>query len=106
MLTESMTHVHEDIEARKLREAVVDATSLSEACRVALASDGDLLDADERAAVDEALAAVDAAIAAAQVAREVNEATGRLNRATEEFASRRMDRNIRRALKGHNISDL
>ncbi|OQS42833.1 Fe-S protein assembly chaperone HscA [Chromobacterium haemolyticum] len=106
MLTESMTHVHEDIEARKLREAVVDATSLSEACRVALASDGDLLDADERNAVEQALAAVDAAIAAAQAAREVNEASGRLNRATEEFASRRMDRNIRRALKGHNISDL
>ena len=106
MLTESMSHVHEDIEARKLREAIVDATSLSEACRAALAADGDLLDADERATLDQALAVVDAAIAAAQTARDVNEASGRLNRASEEFASRRMDRNIRRALKGHNISDL
>ncbi|OHX16131.1 Fe-S protein assembly chaperone HscA [Chromobacterium amazonense] len=105
MLTDSMANVQEDIEARKLREAIVDAESLRDATRNALEQDGDLLDESERAAVDAAVAAVDAAIAAAET-RRVNEASAALNHATETFAARRMDRNIRRALKGHKITDL
>ena len=106
MLSESLSHVYEDIEARKLREAVVSATSLMDTCRIALASDGDLLNEAERVAMDVALAAVELAIAGPQVAHEVREASSRLSRVTEEFASRRMDRNVHRALRGQKISDL
>nr|WP_199065915.1 Fe-S protein assembly chaperone HscA [Chromobacterium sp. ASV5] len=105
MLSESLSNVQQDIEARKLREAIVEAEGLSDATRAALAADGDLLDEAERAAVEQALAKVAEAIAGAAT-RRVNEATAALNRATEDFAARRMDRNIQRALKGHNISDL
>ncbi|OWY39212.1 Fe-S protein assembly chaperone HscA [Xenophilus sp. AP218F] len=105
MLSESLSNVQQDIEARKLREAIVEAEGLSDATRAALAADGDLLDEAERAAIEQALAKVAEAIAGAAT-RRVNEATAALNRATEDFAARRMDRNIQRALKGHNISDL
>jgi len=105
MLTESLSHVQEDIEARKLREAIVDAESLTEATRSALVNDGDLLDETERTAIDAALAVVDAAIQGDST-RAVNDAAAALSRLTDPFASRRMDRNIQRALKGHNISEL
>jgi molecular chaperone HscA len=105
MLNDSLANVKEDIETRKLREAIVSAESLIEASRNALAQDGDLLDTDERAGIDAALDALVAAIAQAQT-RAVNDATHRLNRATETFAERRMDRNIQRALKGQNIAEL
>ena len=82
------------------------ATSLMDTCRIALASDGDLLNEAERVAMDVALAAVELAIAGPQVAHEVREASSRLSRVTEEFASRRMDRNVHRALRGQKISDL
>ena len=106
MLSESLSHVYEDIEARKLREAVVSATSLMDTCRIALASDGDLLNEAERVAMDVALSALELAIAEPQVAHEVREASSRLSRVTEEFASRRMDRSVHRALRGQKISDL
>ncbi len=105
MLTESLSHVQDDIEARKLREAVVDAESLRDATVSALASDGDLLAEDERQLVDTALAAIAEAIAADDT-RQVNQATHHLNKVTEDFAARRMDRNIQRALKGQNIAEL
>ena len=43
---------------------------------------------------------------AAQQTVAINAATARLNDTTNDFASRRMDRNIRRALAGQKISDL
>ncbi|MCW3481533.1 Fe-S protein assembly chaperone HscA [Neisseriaceae bacterium JH1-16] len=105
MLTESLSNVQGDIEARKLREAIVDAQSLTEATRSALANDGDLLDASERTAIDAALAAVDLATQGDST-RIVNDAAAALSRLTDPFAERRMNRNIQRALKGHNISEL
>ncbi|MDF0606179.1 Fe-S protein assembly chaperone HscA [Neisseriaceae bacterium TC5R-5] len=105
MLSDSINHVHQDIDARKLRESIVDATSLSEAARAALQIDGDLLSHSEQQQIETALANVTSAIAK-QHTRAINEASSQLNRSTEEFAARRMDRNIQRALKGHNIADL
>lgn len=105
MLTDSISHVQDDIEARKLREAIVDADSLRDAVTHALEQDGDLLNDAERAEVQAGLAALQAAIDS-QTALKVTEATAALNHITEPFAARRMDRNIQRALKGHNISEL
>lgn len=105
MLTESIAHVHDDIAARKLAEATVDAEGLLAAIDVALASDGDLLDAAERSALDAAIAAMRAALAARQTVG-INQAMAALNEASGDFAARRMDRNIRRALTGQKISEL
>jgi molecular chaperone HscA len=105
MLSDSLAHVQDDIEARKLREAIVDADSLRDATLTALQIDGDLLSTDETAAVHQALDALQTAVAS-QTTLAVNQATHRLNKATEDFAARRMDRNIQRALKGQNIAEL
>ncbi len=105
MLTESIAHVQHDISARKLAEARVDAEGLLAAIDVALASDGDLLDASERQTVDQAIAATRAALSADKTVV-INQAMAALNTATAELAARRMDRNIRRALTGQKISEL
>ena len=105
MLSDSLAHVQDDIEARKLREAIVDADSLRDATLIALQIDGDLLSADETAAIRLVLDELQAAVAS-QITLAVNQATHRLNKATEDFAARRMDRNIQRALKGQNIAEL
>jgi molecular chaperone HscA len=105
MLSDSLAHVQDDIEARKLREAIVDADSLRDATLTALQIDGDLLSADETAAIRLVLEELQTAVAS-QTTLAVNQATHRLNKATEDFAARRMDRNIQRALKGQNIAEL
>jgi len=105
MLTESIAHVQHDITARKLAEARVDAEGLLAAIDVALASDGDLLDASERQTVDQAIVATRAALGADKTVV-INQAMAALNTATAELAARRMDRNIRRALTGQKISEL
>lgn len=105
MLNDSLEHVRDDIDARKLREAQVNAESLQTTTLAAIATDGDLLGDDERNAIDTALAACRQAIAS-QDTRAINEAVSRLNKVTEPFAERRMDRNIQRALKGQKIGEL
>ena len=105
MLSDSLAHVQDDIEARKLREAIVDADSLLDATLAALRIDGDLLTAEETSAIQQVLQQLEQAIAS-QTTLQVNQATHRLNKATEDFAARRMDRNIQRALKGQKISEL
>jgi molecular chaperone HscA len=105
MLNDSLLHVRDDIEARKLREAEVAANGLMETIHTAVQSDGELLDRDERQHIDLALAATRDAIASRNT-RAINEALGRLNQITEPFAERRMNQNIRRALQGQNIGEM
>ncbi len=102
MLGESMERAGEDLKLRALREQQVEAQRLIEATQAALASDGDLLDAGQRAAVD----ALIARLAADSTAGET-EALARslvaLTTGTEDFAIRRMDRSIRSALSGARV---
>ncbi|GAB2938271.1 Fe-S protein assembly chaperone HscA [Aquaspirillum soli] len=105
MLTDSLSHVKDDIAARKLREAIIDAESLIATTENALQADGDLLAVEERSRIDNAIAALRSAITA-QATVAINQATSRLNTVTGDFAAARMDRNIRRALAGQKITDL
>jgi len=102
MLQESIAHAADDMGARALAEAQVDADRIIAATNAALACDPDLLDADERAAIDAAIAEV-ARCRAQPDARALASATAALNRATEDFAARRMDRNVSRALTGQRV---
>ena len=56
MLSEGFGHAEDDMAARALREAQVDADRLLAAIASALAADGELLSADERAAIERAAA--------------------------------------------------
>lgn len=105
MLKDSMKFAAEDMASRARQEALVEAESILTAVGIALDSDGDLLNEQERADVDTVMQALrtetesgDAASIRAQIEN--------LNHATDAFAAARMDRNIQRALTGHNIADI
>jgi molecular chaperone HscA len=105
MLSDSVREADSDAQARMLREQQVEARQLAESVRAALAGDADLLSNDERAAVDAALQGADAAAASEDV-QAVRAAVQALSSATEEFAARRMDRSIRKALAGRKLDEL
>ena len=71
----------------------------------ALAIDAGLLNEAERSALDGAIAALRSA-AAGQDARAIKIQLEAFNRASNEFASRRMDKSIREALAGHKIDEI
>ena len=105
MLADSFAHAADDMVARALAEAQVDADQIADVTRSALASDGELLDAAERAAIDAALA--DLAIKRAGTdSAALRAAIEAVNRATGEFAARRMDRSVSRALAGKRVDTL
>ena len=105
MLQSGFEYARADMEARGLKEQQVEAARVIEATEKALLSDGDLLTADERTALDASVEALRSA-AAGLDARAIKLALESFNRASNEFASRRMDRSIRAALSGHKIDDI
>jgi len=105
MLEESQAHAADDMATRALAEAQVEAERLLAATDNALAADGDLLSAPERAAIDAATATV-RKLASGADPQALTAAVAALNRATEDFAARRMDRSIARALTGRSVDSL
>ncbi len=104
MLKEGNTEAEHDLEERKLREETVEAERVLIATESALSTDADLLNTEERNAIDQQIAALKAAIASRN-ANEINKESKALVSATSDFAARRMDRSIRQALAGHSIAD-
>ncbi|MCC7114242.1 MAG: Fe-S protein assembly chaperone HscA [Burkholderiales bacterium] len=105
MLQESFDHAADDMAARSLAESRVEAEAVVNATESALAVDGDLLSADERGAIDDAVAAARHACGREDTAA-VRLAVESLNRATAAFAARRMDRGVARALAGRTVDSL
>ena len=105
MLKAGYEHAGEDMQARKLGEAQVEAEGLLAGLRAALAKDGDLLSDAELTDLEQSAAALDAVMAGNQP-EAIRHATESLGRATETFAARRMDRSIQAALQGVAITDL
>jgi molecular chaperone HscA len=105
MLQDSLGAADADMHARALREQQVEAQRLLEATQAALAADGDLLNASERAEVDALLSRV-REVADATDAGLVKAAVDALALGTEDFAARRMDRSIRVALTGRRVDDV
>jgi molecular chaperone HscA len=105
MLRDSVDHAKEDVHARALAEQRVDGQRLIEATRAALAADEKLLSAEEKGAIEKAVAALESLIQGKDH-RQIKKAVEALNHATEEFAGRRMDEGIKRALAGRKIGSL
>jgi len=105
MLRESVEHARDDMHARALHEAQVDAHRLLEAVRSALAADGALLEAEERQEIERRMQTLEGALAGTDH-RAVRTGSEALNKATDEFAARRMDAGVRRALAGRRIANL
>ena len=105
MLQASMNHAKDDAFRRALRESQVEAERLIEATQSALRDDGHLVNAEERARIDEAIAKLQS-VMAGENRRHINLAMDDLGATTQEFAARRMDQNIRRALAGRKVEDM
>ena len=105
MLQDSFHTAEQDMQARALVEARVEADRMWLATHSALQADGDLLDADARAHIQTLM---DQALAAKSLtdARAIEAATEALAKGTEAFAAMRMNRGIQQALSGQNIETL
>lgn len=105
MLKDSFDHAREDVHARALREQQVEAARVLEAVESALAQDGDLLNEQEQQAIR---ALLDELRSAKQQTdhRALKQVIDRVAKGTDEFAARRMDRSIKRALAGKKVEQL
>ncbi len=105
MLRQSMEHAAEDMTARLLTEAKVEAERVLFALDAALKSDGDLLSAAARGDIETAVAAVRRTLQG-EDRDAITAAVEALDKATVEFAGQRMDRGMQNALRGVNIERL
>ncbi len=106
MLKDSFSYAQDDIDARKLREEQVEASRVVEALNAALEEDGEkLLSQEEHAEIRQA---IDELI---EISKENNQRAIKLkieavDKVTAEFAQRRMDASINKALTGHSVDEL
>jgi molecular chaperone HscA len=106
MLQSSFEHALDDANQRSLVEARVEAGRVTEALGNALTEDGEsLLAESDRALLWEAVRKLEALVQSEDV-RAITDGTEMLGRASEDFASLRMDAAIRKALAGRQIKEL
>lgn len=105
MLQESFSTAQQDMQARALAEARLDADRMLLATRSALVADADLLSASERADIDHLMVML-TDIRLTGDAATIEAATQALAKGTEAFAAERMNHGIQQALAGKNIATL
>ena len=105
MLQDSFKTAEQDIKARALVEARVDADRMWLATQSALQADGDLLTQEERSQIESLMLATLVA-KKLEDAVAVEAATEALAKGTEAFAAQRMNRGIQHALSGQHIETI
>ncbi|EIU7856259.1 Fe-S protein assembly chaperone HscA [Vibrio parahaemolyticus] len=106
MLRDSMTHAKEDMQARALAEQRVEADRVIEGLIAAMQADGDeLLSEQEK---QDLLKAIEALIELrnSDDANAIEQGIKDTDKASQDFASRRMDKSIRAALSGQSVDDI
>ena len=105
MIKDSMANAQSDVGARKLAEQRVEAARVLESLQGALASDAALLSEAESQAIAAATQALQQAVQGEDPAA-IEDAIKTLDAQTQDFAARRMDASIRRALAGHSVDEV
>ena len=103
MLQDSFSTAEEDMRARALAEARVEAERMLLATQSALDADGALLQPQEREQVDALMSSLRELSAGQADAAAIEAAIQALAKGTEAFAARRMNEGIRKALAGKNV---
>jgi molecular chaperone HscA len=106
MLLDSFSHAADDVQARALREELVDAKRLVEAVEAALAEDKHLLEEDELDVIHRKLIALKDLIDTAKDTQVLRRSVESLSKATDDFAARRMNESIKKALSGKKIEEI
>ena len=105
MITDSMTWAQQDVAARRLAEQKVEGLRVLESLEGALAEDAALLSAEELHAIQQAQRQLQEAIRGDEVDT-ISAAVKQLDKVTQDFAARRMDNSVRRALAGHSADEV
>ena len=105
MLKEGMNNAGEDMAARARAEAKVEAEGLIAAVSAALALDSDLLEPSALAHIQALISKLQTNLSS-HTAEQIRAATTALAQATDDFAAKRMNRNIQRALTGQSVENL
>jgi molecular chaperone HscA len=105
MLRDSFEHAKEDVHKRALAENRVEGQRLLEATRAALQNDAALLSSEEKNAIEKQMQNLEKALPGKDH-RAIKNSADALNRATQDFAARRMDAGVRRALAGRRLESL
>lgn len=105
MLQDGFSTAQEDMKARALVEARVDADRMLMATQSALDADGDVLTTQQRDDIFALMQALRQAVIS-EDATHIEAATQALAKGTEAFAAERMNRGIREALAGKSIQSI
>ena len=105
ILESSYENAELDMEIRSLKEAQVEAKQLVDSINSALESDRELLGVEQLSVLNSAMKHLSALLEAG-TSVEIRSATEELNRLSNEFAAKRMDLHIGKALKGKIIDKM
>ena len=106
MLQSSFSHAEGDMEARMLREQKVEAARVIEAVSAALNENGkELLSEEEYAAIQSSLEQLNQTSQGDSI-EAIENAIEIVEKNSNEFASRRMDASIAKALVGHEVDEI
>jgi len=105
ILVSSYENAESDMEIRSLKEAQVEAKQLVDSINSALESDRELLGVEQLSVLNSAMKHLSALLDAG-TSVEIRSATEELNRLSNEFAAKRMDLHIGKALKGKIIDKM
>jgi molecular chaperone HscA len=105
MLRDSIEHAEDDMHSRSLREQQVEADRVLEALDSALAVDGDeLLSAQEKTDIMAARENLVGVKSTTEIER-IKQAIKQIEATCEDYVARRMNTNIKNAMKGHSIEE-
>ncbi len=105
MLLDALDYGEQDLAARRLAEQRVEAQRILMATTQGMEADGDLLSEAERPRVQAAIEALANAVRGASVAA-IESGIAELDRLTHDWAGRRMDRAIAKAIAGRAVGDV
>ncbi|MEK0161452.1 Fe-S protein assembly chaperone HscA [Pseudoalteromonas piscicida] len=106
MLKDSMSNAKEDMSARMLKEQQVEALRVLEALEASLATDGHLLAEDELNTLRGAMIELAQICESADNPEQIKKAIEAVDQASSDFASRRMDQSIKKALQGQSVDEV
>ncbi|MDD2892657.1 MAG: Fe-S protein assembly chaperone HscA [Halothiobacillaceae bacterium] len=105
MLRSAFDHASDDVQARRVREAKLEAMRSLEALESAMASDAELLTELDRPILSAAQTLLNQALQG-EDAQVITEAVEQLENAALPFVQRRMNQAVSRALAGHTVDDM
>jgi len=104
MLIESIEHAEEDVTERFVREWRVEGERILGSLEAAFRMDGELLAPDERAKIEERMAGLRRAMAGTDYLA-VKAWIESVDAASKEFAERRMNKHVAKAMGGHRVDE-